>query len=72
MNIIKIILYPRPHASLLGASQDLKLKDNLVWPKHNVEPNPLAPLMRMILVASSLGRAWCVVMPLWGRILLKT
>jgi hypothetical protein len=33
MNIIKIILYPSPPASLLGASQDLKLKDNLVWPK---------------------------------------
>jgi hypothetical protein len=28
----EIILYPSPHASLLGASQDLKLKDNLVWP----------------------------------------
>jgi hypothetical protein len=31
MNIIKIILYPSPRASLLGASQDLKLKDNLVY-----------------------------------------
>jgi hypothetical protein len=53
--IIKVILYPSPRASLLGASQDLKLKDNLVCPYSTVHSSvnqlpmqapPITPMLQ--------------------------